>query len=381
MIFSRENRQDNRRLDELPRRDLKLLRSTLLRNSAKEWWYTPDASFRLPPRDSGRLLGHWRKLNLCEQGTAERAIEFFTQLAFPVLGDSKALSVECADDEARGWVESFFDNQRPEAFRHAYSVMRWLKWVVQDLMCEPVAVREVRWHQDGSFDTVPLLPRGVETVPGGSYRVYPPEAYRWYQDHLSAQAYELSEDQILIFRRPPILGDVVPVLRSLPHLFDGRLEDTRMLNTLAARTFEEDQTIRAQVARLRPFSLPSRGLSNSRAVRTLHASLLELTNLFDMTAGIVGLGEHGEYAPVTENYLAWQHREVLRVAAAVRVELVEALAEVLFRRSATRAGFEAPGLRIWPRGAPSTKDFDDAFDDYSAGRVDIFAYHERTRWR
>ena len=376
----RRKRRGNRRLDELPRRDLKLLRRALLGNAIKAWWYAPGTGLRLPPRDLNRLMELSRHLNLCEQGGAERAIKFFARLTFPVLGDFRALSVECADDGARGWVESFFDERRPAAFRHADSVMRWLQWVAQDLMCEPVAVREVRWHPDGSFETLRLLPRGVEAMPGGRYRVYPPAAYWWYQDDHPADAYDLGGEQILVFRRPPILGDVVPVLRALPHLLVERLESNKMLSTLAARTFEEDRSIRAQVARLRPFALPSRALSNSRAVRSLHAPLLELTHLYDASAAIMGLKDHGEYAPVTGHYLAWQHRQALRVAVAVRTELVEVLGELLFRRSAARAGFNAPGLRLWPRGAPSSQDFDDAFDDYVAGRTDIFGYHERTRW-
>ncbi len=373
-------RRGNRSLDELPMRDLRLLRRALLRNAIKAWWYAPGTGLRLPPRDLNNLIDFARHLNLCEQDGAEQAIEFFARLAFPVLGDFRALSVECADDEARGWVESFFDNRRPAAFRHADSAMRWLQWVAQDLMCEPVAVREVRWHLDGSFETLRLLPRGVEIMPGGRYRVYPPAAYWWYQDDHPADAYDLGGEQILVFRRPPILGDVVPVLRALPHLLDERLESNKMLSTLAARTFEGDRSIRAQVARLRPFAPPSQALSNSRAARSLHAPLLELTNLYSASAAVVGLKDHGQYAPVTEHYLAWQHRQSLRVAAAVRAELVEVLGELLFRRSAARAGFNAPGLRLWPRGAPSSHAFDDAFSDYVAGQTDIFGYHERTRW-
>lgn len=369
-----------RRLDRLSGRDRKLLRRVLLRKALKEWWYTPGASFRPPPRNPVRMMDYVRGLDVRDGDPAGRAIAFFTRLAFPLLGDYKALTIECASDGARGWVEGFFDGGRPKAFRHAESVMRWLQWVTEDLMCEPLAVRKVQWQQDGSFETLRLLPRGVEYLRGGGYRVYPPEAHWWYQEDHPANPYDLGEEEILIFRRPAVLGDAIPLFRALPHIFDGWLAGHRMIEGLGARTFREDGGIRAQAARLRRFSLPAKALPNSRAARALNASLLELHNLAKGAAGILGLEGHDEYAPVTEHYLAWQHREALRAAGAVRAELIGILGKGLFRRSAFRAGFEAPDLCLRPRNAPSQGTIDKAFDDYVAGRVDIFGYHEQTRW-
>jgi hypothetical protein len=88
---------------------------------------------------------------------------------------------------------------------------------------------------------------------------------------------------------------------------------------------------------------------------------------------MLGLEEHDEYAPVTEHYLAWGSiSQVLRLAGAVRAELIDALGKTLFRRCASRAGLEASDLRIRLGDAPSQAEIDGAFQDYVAGRVDIF---------
>jgi hypothetical protein len=57
---------------------------------------------------------------------------------------------------------------------------------------------------------------------------------------------------------------------------------------------------------------------------------------------MLGLEEHDEYAPVTEHYLAWGSiSQALRVAGAVRVELIDALGKSL-DSAAPRPG---PGSR------------------------------------
>lgn len=373
-------RRRDGRLDRLSRRDRSLLWRALFRKAFKEWWHVPDARFHLPPRDPVRMMEYVRNLGIRDGDSAGRAISFFLRLAFPLLGDSRALSVECAADGARGWVESFYDDRRSGAFQHADSVMRWMQWVTEDLLGEPLAVRRVRWQRDGSFKASRLLPRGVVSLAGGGYRVYPPEAHPWFQDGHDPEPFTLKDEEVIIFKRPAALGAAIPLFRAVPHIFDAWLENHKVVGTLGARTFAEDRRIRTQVARLRPFALPDKRLSQSRAARAFGASLLELNHFSEGVTGMLGLDGHSEYAPVTEHYLAWQHREALRIAGAVRVELLEFLGRNLFRRSARRAGFEAPGLRLDPRDAPTLSEIDQAFEDYATGHTDIFGYHERTMW-
>ncbi len=332
--------------------------------SAKEWWYSPGMSFLRPPQDPVSLL-----IGLREQGTTQQALSSFGRLVFPPLSDAEALLVECTDYRARGWIEDFFDGGYPGAFRHAESIMMWLQQIAEDVMCQPLAVRKVEWQDNGSFSTWKLLPRGVERLPSGRYRVYPPLAHWWYQEHHPAEPYELGERSVLLFRRPAKLSKSVPLVQALSHHLDSWLEDHKLVTHLEALARPENTSIRAQAARLRKRRLPSVGsLPDSRVVRVLHGSLAELQSF-------------GSYAPVTEHYLAWQHREATRVAVAVRESILDIMCRELLRRSASKAGFDVTGFRLLSRNTPSQDNIDVAFEDFVAGRTGFRQYLDRTLWR
>jgi hypothetical protein len=360
---------------ELSWKDRIRLRRTLIASAVKSWWYTPGARFELPSEDLARLLGALRREVIVDQ-----ALRSFARLAFPAFGDAAALAVEGGTPEARSWVEQSFGRGPRRAFKHADSVMEGLQAIVEDLMCQPVAVRRILWREDGAFRVLSLLPEGVEPLRAGGYRVHTPAAQSWLPEDYPPEHDDLDAADIVVFERPPVLGDGVPLVRAFPHLLNSRLEDHAMVERLRARTFPEDTSVRAHATRRRPFALPARALNDSRVARILNGSLLELHNMAGGIAGSLGLDEQAQYAAVTEHYLVWQHREALRTAGAVREAVLDAASRDLFAQCAERAGLEATGLRLRPRGAPTPQELDAAFEDYLADRVDVFAYHERIRW-
>jgi hypothetical protein len=110
-------------------------------------------------------------------------------------------------------------------------------------------------------------------------------------------------------------------------------------------------------------------LASSRVARALGSSLLEHS-----VYGTI-------YAPTTDYYLAWQHREVVRLAAAVRADLLAVTATELVGRALNRAGVEAEEVQLTPLEAPSNSDLDQAFEDFTRGETDLWGFHDRTHWR
>lgn len=127
--------------------------------------------------------------------------------------------------------------------------------------------------------------------------------------------------------------------------------------------------MRAQLARLRS----GRGrecerLANTRVAQTLGSSLLEHTVYSSL------------YTPTTEYYLAWQHCQALKIAMAVRKELLDTVVTVLLTRALDRVGLEGRDLRIVTRGAPEGDYIDRAFEAYLSGDIDVWGFHDCTNW-
>jgi hypothetical protein len=213
--------------------------------------------------------------------------------------------------------------------------------------------------------------RGVESREDGTYLIHPTDAHPGMRPRGSAddEPYALHADEALVFRSPTLSRRRLPLLDAAPHYMVYRVMNQDSMAESYAQISPEDRTLRTQLARLRSgrWKEPKR-LANSRVAQTLGSSLLEHTAYASI------------YAITTEYYLAWQHREALKTAIAVRDELLNTAVTGLLARALDRAGLGARELRIEPRGAPAYEDIDRAFEAFLHGETDLWGFPDRTNW-
>lgn len=341
------------------------------------WWRSPgDSALRPLAPTVPKLLEELRKSG------GRRHIEDFGGHVFPYADDSELLDVEASDQEAVEWVHSLSSNaRRARTFGGANGLAQWLSGIASALLCQPEVVvrilwneerwRERGWARESPFYAHVLRPEGVELLGEGAYRIHPAEAHPSMRlgGSPNDEPYELPAEQTLVYRSAALSRGRLPLLEAAPDYLADRLGNQAAAAASYAEAAPEDTTLRAQLARMGAgrWQEPSR-LARSRMARTLGSSLLEHS-----VYGSI-------YAPTTDYYLAWQHREVLRLAAAVRADLLAITATDLVGRALNRVGLEAEDVRLKPLNAPNNGDLDRAFEILTRGETDLWGFHDRTDW-
>jgi hypothetical protein len=312
----------------------------------------------------------------------KRHIEDFGRRVFPYASDSELLDIESSDPDTVDWVGKLLSNARSaHTFGGFGGLTQWLAHVAEDLLCQPeVVVRvfwdEERWREKGWVRASPfyahiLGSEGVERRRDGTYLVDPTEAHPGMHPRGSTgdDPYPLSTDETLVFRSPTLSRGRLALLEAAPYYMAYRFRNQESMAESYAHAHPEDRGLRAQLARLRSGRVrESERLANTRVAQTLGSSLLEHTSYASL------------YAPTTEYYLAWQHRQALKTAMAVRKELLDTAVTELLVRALSRAGLEGRDLRIATRGAPEGDNIDRAFEAYLNGEIDIWGFHDSTNW-
>lgn len=331
-----------------------------------QWLYSPDpTALRWIPPDSKALVAQ------LAQTEGRTALGSFVKYVLPPGNDDRrALEIWSSSEKTREWVEWFLDYGADHAFGGAHSLTQWLRGIAEELMVEAQVPVALSWEKDGLFDTRMLLPGGVEQLPDGSYRVHPVQAHSWHQDDHPTTAYDLPAEDVIVFERPGALGDTPPIVRAAPHYARHVVADQRNLAAAYTWAHPEDKGLRAQLVRVLPYPGPTGGqLARTRVVRALHGSLLETAIMgFDL------------YAPVTDHYLVWQHREVLRAGMQLRGYLLEVASARLLGPALKKAGLESNEVSLTPLEAPSEEDIQRAYDAFVAGSMDKVEFHRETRW-
>lgn len=365
---ARMARRHSKTLGDLSVKDRLLLGIVLKKARFMQWLYSPDpTSLQWIPPTADALLAQ------LVQTDGQTALRSFVKYVFPPGNDDRAaLEIQSANEDTREWVEWFLDQGVDHAFGGAYSLTQWLSGIAEEVMVKPRVPVAVFWGEDGLFDTRLLLPGGVERLSDGSYRVYPAQAHHWHQDDHPTTAYELPAEDIVVFERPTALGFTLPIVRALPHYAEELMANQRGLAAAYAWAHPEDRTLRAQLAHVLPNRGPSiEQLPKTRMVRGLHGSLLE--------QDLMGFGSLS--APVTDHYLVWQHREVLKAGTLLRDMLLEYASTRLLSPAVKKAGLESNEVRLTPRQAPSEEDIQRAYDEFIEGSIDKAEFHHETWWR
>jgi hypothetical protein len=341
------------------------------------WWSSPNDSVLHPlPNTVDDLLSHLR-----ESG-GRRHIKDFGDRVFPYASDSELLEIGSPKHEAVEWVGELLSNaHRTNTFGGARGLTRWLARVAQDLLCQPeVVVRifwdEERWREKGWRHASPFYAhvlnlKGVEPREDGTYLIHPTEAHPGVRprNSMGDEPYVLPANEALVFRSSTLSGRRLPLLEAAPHYMAYRVSSQESMAESYAQASPEDRTLRAQLARLRSGRWQeSKRLANSRVAQILGSSLLEHTSYASI------------YASTTEYYLAWQHREALKTAMAVRNDILNTAVMGLLTPALDRAGPGASKLRIEPRGAPDGEAIDRAFEAYLRGETDLWGFHDSTHW-
>lgn len=359
-------RQHGKTLGGLPAKDRLRLAIVMRKARFMQWLYSPDpAALRWVPPNSDALIAQ------LAQTEGHIALNSFVNYVFPPGNDDqRALEITSASEKTSEWVQWFFDYGAEGAFGGAHSLTQWLRGIAEELMIQPRVPVAVFWGEDGLFYTRLLLPGGVERRSDDSYRVHPARAHPWHQADHPTTAYELPSEDLIVFQRLAVLGAAPPIVRALPHHADALIADQRGLAAAYAWAHPEDRSLRAQLARVLPNFGPSADqLPRTRVVRALHGSLLERDIMgFDLDA------------PLTDHYLVWQHRQVLRAGIQLRDKLLEVVSSRLLGPAAQKAGLESNELRIAPRDAPSEDDIERAYETFVAGSTDKAEFHRETRW-
>jgi len=338
------------------------------------WWLDPGDTpiSRLPSRPEDVV-------QVMLESDAHQEVERFGYRLFPPAHDEELLEVVSSDAGAARWVQDYLRYRAfPGIFGQPRSLTDWMRAMGQRLLSDDQAIEEIWFdpsnsspiERDSTLHTLSRRRSGLAKLVDGTYRVDPRAASVWpIESDANAVPYTVPPDQVIWIDRPSYLGPRTPAARALPYFLQVRVALQHISGRSYAMAHPEDNSLRAQAAwtRQSQWEAGSR-LARSRMTQALCGSLLENQPWSSL------------YAPVTEYYLAWQHRSAVRVAIRLRSDLLRLAGETFFRTLLARAGYANAEVALLPIAAPSLSVLDHAFDEYANGKIDLSEYRLETTW-